>query len=361
MIAPRVHIPGLSASAAEGMFILKPNSTTVEIHVATTGNDTTGNGTVGNPFLTWQKGFDVAATFRSNVAINIIVADGTYTEQVIVPPACQGNVTVTGDTTTPSNVVLDADGVFTNTGISLIQGSAIVRLEGVRIINALFGAEIVGQRLELGFVEFDDCFLDLFPFEDAIVDFIANGDGDSIMRSTGGVGTFNTVMGRQSAIIMSQDITWDDAQIPIRCTDTSVLDMVFGFTQTFTPTAAAITAIELSANSFLALASDLVLNAAAKAAGSSGMQITDSVVAGISGSSVDIENFATGILGRGVTNYIHSGGVYTYTNVDTDVEFGYAVVFTSDDDFDTTIKLNNVLNEQYAYDTRAYYQGLQYN
>ena len=361
MIAPRFHIPGLSASAAEGLFILKPNSTTVEINVATTGNDTTGNGSAGNPFLTWQKGFDVAATFRSLVAINIIVAAGTYTEQVVVPPALQGNVTVTGDTTTPSNVVLDADGVFTNTAISLIQGSAIVRLEGIRIINALFGAEVVGQTLELGFVEFDDCFLNLFPFDNAVVNFIANGDGDSTMTSTGGAGTFNVVMGRQTSIIMSQDVTWDDAQICIRCTDTSVLSTSFGFTQTFTPTAAAITAIEVTAYSFFAMTSDIVITAAAKAAGSAGMQITDSVVSGVSTGSVSIENFTTGILGRGVSNYIHSGGVYTYTNVDTDVEFGYAVVFTTDDDFDTQIQLNNVLNEQYAYDTRAFYQRMQYN
>lgn len=76
------------------------------IFIATTGSDTTGNGTSGAPYATMAKALSTLPALITQ-AHTINVADGTYAEPVLLQGfvcAFGGSITITGNTTTPTNV-----------------------------------------------------------------------------------------------------------------------------------------------------------------------------------------------------------------------------------------------------------------
>lgn len=100
---------GRITAASSGNVARKVLQSNLDVYVATTGSDTTGDGTIGNPFATPRHAAAyVAGQIDGNqFDVTVHVAAGTYTDQVLIAPALSvNNYTFTGDTVTPSNVIL---------------------------------------------------------------------------------------------------------------------------------------------------------------------------------------------------------------------------------------------------------------
>lgn len=80
-------------------------------YVSTTGSDTTGDGSSGNAWLTIQHAIDYCSAMLDldKYALTIDVGDGTYAENVVARTMSgSGTVTILGDTSNPSNVIINA-------------------------------------------------------------------------------------------------------------------------------------------------------------------------------------------------------------------------------------------------------------
>lgn len=96
----------------------------------------------GGAFLTIQKAIDVVAELDISIyAVTIQVAAGTYTGSVTVTgpfPFGNGVVTVLGDATTPSNVVLST----TSAAVFTVTRGAILSISGVKMQTTTSGTAI---------------------------------------------------------------------------------------------------------------------------------------------------------------------------------------------------------------------------
>lgn len=119
----------LSTSASTGFSLRKPLlAATLDLYVATTGSDSNNGTSVGTPFLTLTKALTVAATYDLSVyGVHIHIADGDYSAEGgwywDSAPGCSvdgNNLTITGNTTTPANVVIGDPSV--RVGFVLLQG-----------------------------------------------------------------------------------------------------------------------------------------------------------------------------------------------------------------------------------------------
>ena len=101
-------------------------------YVSTTGSDSNNGTSVGTPFLTLQKAINVAQTLDLNgYNVTINVADGTYTSGVTIsqPFVGGGNVSLVGNTTTPSNCVISAAA----NNVILCQNFATIYVSGFKL------------------------------------------------------------------------------------------------------------------------------------------------------------------------------------------------------------------------------------
>lgn len=73
---------------------IKPLSGAIDIYVATTGSDTEGTGTQENPFKTIQRAVNSVPKDLGGTKVAIIVADGTYDEDVYIYGVSNGNFTI---------------------------------------------------------------------------------------------------------------------------------------------------------------------------------------------------------------------------------------------------------------------------
>lgn len=132
-----------------GRVILAANRTYYVRADGSDANDGLSNAS-GGAFLTIQKAIDVTASLDCSVFdVSIAVGAGTYAPFILKSFLGAGKVTITGDTTTPSNVVL------ASTAADGIGGSNVVgryKVEGVKFTNATSGSHIklFNAYLELG-------------------------------------------------------------------------------------------------------------------------------------------------------------------------------------------------------------------
>jgi hypothetical protein len=109
------------------------NNTT--LNVATTGSDTTGDGTLQKPFATINGALDWLKNKTINTDANVIiqVADGTYNNQSRINFTHPSkNISIKGNTTTPSNVTLNfATG---SSGLEAIRNTYI-SIQGVKLVG----------------------------------------------------------------------------------------------------------------------------------------------------------------------------------------------------------------------------------
>ena len=126
-------------------------------YVATTGSDSNTGLSAGSAFLTLQKAMDTIASIDLNgTNVTISVANGTYTAGLKVKPLLGGNtVTVTGNTSTPSSVVISAgaNNCFDNqvSGVTLvISGFKTTNTSGGNGLYAWYGGVILFSSYEAG-------------------------------------------------------------------------------------------------------------------------------------------------------------------------------------------------------------------
>jgi hypothetical protein len=105
-------------------------------YVATTGSDTNDGLSSTNPFATIQKAINAAlGVDGQNFNITISVAAGTYNENLTVgtPFLTSATVSLTGDTTSPSNVVV-------NGGLT-VSNKAALTIAGFKMISSGIGLQ----------------------------------------------------------------------------------------------------------------------------------------------------------------------------------------------------------------------------
>ncbi len=108
------------------------------IYVATTGNDVTGNGTVGSPFATLQRAWDYCQQKLDlqGYQLTIQLANGTYAAAatncvgLMLGQSPTQQVNITGNLSTPSNVILTAT---SNAATISVRGAARVNIRGMRL------------------------------------------------------------------------------------------------------------------------------------------------------------------------------------------------------------------------------------
>jgi hypothetical protein len=112
--AANVRITVLAADMIEKLTAPRLTAN-LSLYVATTGSDSNNGLAVGTPFLTIQKAVDTAKAYDFNgFNITINVANGTYAgNTTIAGPWLQkgGTLFVTGNITTPANVIWQGDQV----------------------------------------------------------------------------------------------------------------------------------------------------------------------------------------------------------------------------------------------------------
>lgn len=129
---------------------IKPLEADVTYYVATTGSDTTGDGTQDNPFKTIQHAVDVIPSDLGSYTANVIVANGTYNEVVIIQNKNNGALYVRSNTpsTVSSNVSVSQIRIGLCGGAIYVQGIALTITSdaGLYTTNS---SNVVGQALKI--------------------------------------------------------------------------------------------------------------------------------------------------------------------------------------------------------------------
>lgn len=119
-------------------------------YVRTDGSDS-NNGlanTAGGAFLTIQKAINTAYALDLSIYnVTINVATGTYTGNITVtgPYVGSGTLTISGDTTTPSNVSISTTGVCisaTKNAVLSVQGVKLTAASALACINSATGSVV---------------------------------------------------------------------------------------------------------------------------------------------------------------------------------------------------------------------------
>jgi hypothetical protein len=114
-------------------------------YVRTDGSDSNTGlvDSAGGAYLTIQKAINVVygTLDLGGFAVTIDVGNGTYTGAVSVtsPQVGAGTITIFGDTTTPSNVVIS---VTSNTAVRVTGFGSVLNLSGVKIVTTTSGSGI---------------------------------------------------------------------------------------------------------------------------------------------------------------------------------------------------------------------------
>jgi hypothetical protein len=121
-------------------------------YVATTGSDSNDGKTASAPFLTIQKAINSAAALDMSIySVVIQVADGTYNSQnmAAVNYVGAGPITIRGNTTTPSNVVINGGTGFYSacTQLYVLDSFKVTGTWGLVLYN---GGFVQWQNLEFG-------------------------------------------------------------------------------------------------------------------------------------------------------------------------------------------------------------------
>lgn len=113
---------------------------TRNFYVSTTGSDVTGDGSSGNPWASITTALDFLddKLIDTGSTVTINIADGTYNIPTLsLSHPNLNRIIISGNTTTPSNVVLQSTDTYT---IAAIRGHVLRTLEGVKL-SAGVGAE----------------------------------------------------------------------------------------------------------------------------------------------------------------------------------------------------------------------------
>lgn len=108
----------------------KPLDADVMVYVDTTGSDTDGGGTIEKPFKTIQHALDVLPKDLGGFTANILIADGTYPENVLVNGFHSGNIYIRPKDRV--NVISDSCIV---SSFRLFHSTAYIHINSIRMIE----------------------------------------------------------------------------------------------------------------------------------------------------------------------------------------------------------------------------------
>lgn len=122
-----------------------------------TGSDSSVAGSIGAPWQTIQHGVNVLSTQYdfAGYKCTLQIVGGTYNEDVALNFPCVGGVLkITGDTTTPANVIVNS-----SVACFQVNHGATLQLEGVKLISAANGLSVTahGTIIVTNNIEFGNC------------------------------------------------------------------------------------------------------------------------------------------------------------------------------------------------------------
>ncbi len=152
----------------------------------TTGADSNDGGTAATPFATISKAVaTVIATDLGGYKATIQIADGTYTENLLLLPLIAGSCSLRGNLTNPANVILDNGGVGENIVCSGLPEQWSI--EGLRLIGNRIGIEARGGHVLFGNLDFATSFIHMRANYNgtirAIGDYTISGSANEHLRA----------------------------------------------------------------------------------------------------------------------------------------------------------------------------------
>lgn len=154
-----------------------------------TGSDTACDGSVGCPYKTIQKAVTRGARHLCSDAVNVYIADGTYIEDVDIPPTYVGTMKFHGNATTPDNVIWKSSGV--DYTLNSAASNQSIYVDGVKFQDNVTGRAISinGGELHVGYVKFYNNLTAIYAYS-GTVEFMSGYtaptiDGNDLHYSTG--------------------------------------------------------------------------------------------------------------------------------------------------------------------------------
>lgn len=115
----------------------KPLESDTTYYVAMTGSDTTGNGSATAPYATVTKALSVIPKQLEAKTATISIADGTYTEDVVISGFTNGYLVIQGNESAPNNVVIQG---ITNVGLRTIMNTCHIKISGLKPVAVAVGS-----------------------------------------------------------------------------------------------------------------------------------------------------------------------------------------------------------------------------
>ena len=346
-------IPSINADWEETSFKILQ----LVFYVATTGDDA-DDGTAANPFLTIQKGVNEAFLVSSivNDLVVVYVADGTYEESITMPSG-SGYVRVVGNTTTPTNVVIDAK---SNNVFNVLSPGANIEIDGVEFYNAAIGLYNIGSRVTLKYCYMKNVDEGIYCINGGHVKLEHDVDGDIAIDCMSVAGLPAIYCDSFSTIDIDQDLTTSLSDIGILCDNFSNIIFNAGKTITLNTIAAGgAYGLLLKNNSLLTTSANITIDLKTALTGNKCIEVSSSIVNRLTGNWV-FNNAAQG-LNFNKSSYVGSSSGYfncTYNTIGVDLLVDQTSYYYAIDNFDTVPRFLKEADVTYGADTRYFNYAL---
>ena len=328
------------------------SGTSLTLYVATTGNDS-NDGSSGSPFLTIQHALNVASRYQESGSVTVNIADGTYQENVVMPTALIGNLTLQGNSTTPANVVWKAT-TTANDCFTQVGANCVTTIRGIKFQDCTKGLNLDRTRTIIGELQFLNFTYGIWATNKSIVSEI--GTTGPVFDGTGGT--------TPTAVNI---INGSDAQFINRFTATNVrigvfaqnsAKVTFSVGADISTTSGGYGVVIRNYSVFFHYASTPSVIAGSGTKSGIGVQITDSICSMTAGSSITVNNYGYGINIGGMSTWTEGNTcTYSFTGNTHSVYVEYSTTFLSVNAFSgETIEyykdFSGAFPKAYGYDQR---------
>ena len=303
-------------------------TSTKNIYVSTTGSDTTGDGTIGLPFLTIQKGLNELVNYKTTVAKYLYIADGTYNGTFYIPDAMVGTLHIIGNSTTPDNVILDAQISSPIYGsinlLTHLNKSVKLYVDGLYFKNAGYSIYLNGSWCEIGYCKFYNFYTAIYS-TNSYFSIPTGYLGNSTFDGNNVVG--NCILLTSNSIgSITQNLVLTNIHTGY-FSNSSILGI--SGTQSITLKSGGYGCIICRNKTYFTAYGTLNMNGTA--IGSNlGIQLNDSISSITAGSTFNFTNLAYGINMNGMANWAEGNTcTYNYTNVTNKTYIQYSSTVSS--------------------------------
>jgi len=337
----------LATAGSTGDFIFASGD--VDLYISTAGDDTTGDGSIGSPWATPEKLIEQMALYRTDGTITGNIANGTYTnptpssDWITVPQYAAGTWVISGDVSTPTNVILDGDDANPSTGKSIFiktNDAIVCRVEGINFKNAYISINTT-STLELKSLQFDNYRFAVNMADQAEVRSYGGGsftltfNGSAVTISTG----FRMLTG--SRVTITENIRMNGNRYDFSASNGCYINIDESVSSDYQSTLGAATgtsAIILSRNSAMDIAMDMTLDG--NSHGSTAIAITNGCrIYSFGGFDHALSGFSSTGINVGTNCFFEEplSANWTYGAIPNPVRAEYSAIITAIDSLDTTI------------------------